>query len=77
MRGLNRRVIEIVEPNSELIERVIVILKPGAPAAAFREEENKLERCLAGVCCKRRPRLWLAVGAAAVAAAAALLLLLL
>ncbi len=29
MKGLNKRIIEIIEPENEMIDRVIVVLKPG------------------------------------------------
>ncbi len=75
MKGLNRKVIEIVETNSELIERVIVILKPGVPAARLRDEHAQIEQCISGISCKKRLRWgWITAGAAAVILLAVLLI---
>lgn len=62
MKGLNRKIIEIVEPNSELVERVIVILKPGVAHASLREEQEQLESYLSAVCCKKKARIWAWIG---------------
>ena len=78
VKGLNRKVIEIVEPNSEFVERVIVILKPGVAQARLREEQENLDNYVSAVCCKKKKisGWWIAAAAAAVLGAALLIALL-
>ena len=74
MQGVNKKIIEITEPESELIERVIVFLKPGYDVRLQRNQEQA-RAYVSGLCCKRRRSLkWLLIAGAIVIGAVFLLL---
>ena len=51
MKGLNKRIIEITDPDSEMIDRVIVVLKPGL-GKLTAEKRTAINAYVAGL----RPR---------------------
>ncbi len=67
MRGVNKKIIEITDPENEDIEKVIVFLKPGSKINVRREKETA-KSYVAGLCCEPRRRHW-SVRVAAIAAA--------
>ena len=79
MKGVNKRVVEIVEPQNEYIERVIVFLRQNNGDVKVAKSRSEAEKYVSGlVCWKRRVlpplRPWmkaaLAVGAGLLIAAA-------
>ena len=55
MRGINHRVVELHPENSEWIETVWVVLRPGAGQVHLAESRQEAERFVNGlVCWKRR-----------------------
>ena len=69
MQGINKKVIEITETESELIERVIVFLRPGCDVRLQRNQD-KARAYVSGLCCKRRKSIkWVVAAAACVTAA--------
>ncbi len=81
MKGVNKCVVEIVEPQDESIERVLVFLKPESEAVRLGRSRDAAEKYAAGLVSWRssllspRLRLCLLLTAAALAAGAAWLLL--
>lgn len=74
MKGVSRCVVEIVEPQDESIERVLIFLKPDSKAVRLGRGRDAAEKYAAGLISWRsslfsaRARAWL-IGAAAVLAA--------
>ncbi|MBP8855087.1 MAG: hypothetical protein KBG54_01120 [Oscillospiraceae bacterium] len=54
MKGINRRVIEIVDTENEAIERVLVFFKPGAANMKLSTQKAQAEKYVAGLVCWRR-----------------------
>ncbi|MEG2234499.1 MAG: hypothetical protein RRZ42_07680 [Oscillospiraceae bacterium] len=78
MKGLNRKVIEIVETNSDFIDRVIVILKPGVSGVGVRNNNEQIEGYLSNLICrKKHTAIYVAGGIAAALALLALILIVL
>lgn len=70
MKGLNKRIIEITDPESETIDRVIVVLKPGL-GRLTTEKRAEITAYVAGLRPRARGKktVLIAVGAAALLAA--------
>ena len=61
MKGVNRRVVEIAEPDSEYIERVLVFLRPQSGAVRVARQRAEAERYASGIVAWKRslaPRFW-------------------
>ena len=79
MKGVNKCVVEIVEPQDESIERVLVFFKPESRAVQLGCQQDAAEKYVSGLVSWRRSILPLGPGAraalwAAAATAAAVLL---
>ena len=83
MKGVNKQVIEINEPDSETIEKVLVILRQKDGHINVARARQEVERYVETLVCWRRlpplwhsRRLWAGLAAAALALAAGLFVLL-
>ncbi|MEA4912603.1 MAG: hypothetical protein VB092_08360 [Oscillospiraceae bacterium] len=75
MRGINKKIIEITDPEDQDIEKVIVFLKPGSSANAIRGKQSA-QSYVAGLCRVRRIRgMYLKIALSALLACAAIFLL--
>ncbi|MEG0305665.1 MAG: hypothetical protein RR576_08285 [Oscillospiraceae bacterium] len=54
MKGVNRKVIEIVDTENEAIERVLVFFKPGSENMKLSTQKNEAEKYVAGLVCWRK-----------------------
>lgn len=54
MRGVNHRVVELHPENSEWIEAVWVVLRPGADQVHLAESRQEAERFANGLICWKR-----------------------
>lgn len=74
MKGVRRDVVEIVDPKDENIEKVLVFLKPGCPAAGVKAQEEAARSYADKLVTWRRslPGAWAWWGAALAVAAAVL-----
>ncbi|MEG0769766.1 MAG: hypothetical protein RSG59_07550 [Ruthenibacterium sp.] len=84
LKGVSKRVIEIVEPQHAYIERVLVVLKADSPPVRVGTRRSEAEKYVASLVCWRRSawprgvRGWcVALGCAACLAGAAALIFLL
>ncbi|MEA5051382.1 MAG: hypothetical protein VB021_07925 [Oscillospiraceae bacterium] len=76
MRGVNKKIIEITDPEDQDIEKVIVFLRPGS-SASLKKSRETARSMVAGLCCaKRGAGRWLWAAAAALALCAGIFLLL-
>lgn len=73
MKGVNRRVVEIAEPDSEYIERVLVFLRPQSGAVRVARQRAEAERYASGLVAWKRALTPLSRTGALVLAGAALL----
>lgn len=53
MKGVAKNVVEIIEPKSEYIERVLVFLRPDAPKVHVGHEQEEAEKYVAGLVCTK------------------------
>ena len=54
MKGVNKCVIEILEPQDESIERVLVFFKPGSPAMQVGRQQEEAEKYVSSLVSWRR-----------------------
>lgn len=73
VKGVNRRVVEIAEPDSEYIERVLVFLRPQSGAVRVARQRAEAERYASGIVAWKRSLAPLSRGAVLVLAGAAVL----
>ena len=71
MKGVNKCVVEIVEPQDESIERVLVFFKPESRAVQLGCQQDAAEKYVSGLVSWRRSILPLGPGARAALWAAA------
>ncbi|MEG0911149.1 MAG: hypothetical protein RSB47_00155 [Ruthenibacterium sp.] len=57
MKGVTKRVIEIVEPQDACIERVLVFLRSDCASMRVGQKRAEAEKYVAGLVCYKR-RLW-------------------
>ncbi|MCI6639337.1 MAG: hypothetical protein MSH10_00860 [Pygmaiobacter massiliensis] len=82
MKGVNKRIIEIEEPENEYIEKVQVFLRQNGNIRLAKSKEEA-QRYASGITCWKRPAItpvqgrWLGLAAAAVAAVCIVLVVLL
>lgn len=75
MRGVNKKIIEITDPEDQDIEKVIVFLKPGSNANAIKNKQTA-QSYVAGLCCeKSKKALYLKIAMGALCLCAAIFLL--
>ena len=49
MKGVNKRVIEISQPDEELIEKILVFIKPGVGDVSIKAKRDCAESIVAGM----------------------------
>lgn len=49
MKGISKNVVEIVEPQDESIERVLVFFKPDSPAVRVGRQQDEAEKYVSGL----------------------------
>ena len=54
MKGVNKRVVEIAEPDSEYIERVLVFLRPQSGSVRVARQRAEAERYASGLVAWKR-----------------------
>ena len=57
MKGVAKRMVEIVEPQHEYIERVLVVLRSDCPQVRVATRKAEAEKYVAGLVCWKR-RFW-------------------
>ena len=79
MKGVNRKVIEINEPDNEYIERVLVFVKPGKEKVKVSTYKAEAESFVSRLVCEERKygAMWFVAGAVMLAAAVLLLIIIL
>lgn len=63
MKGIAKRVVEIVEPQHEYIERVLVVLRADCPEVRVEARKAQAEKYVSELVCWRQ-KLWPADGGA-------------
>lgn len=54
MRGINKRIIEITDTDNEAIEKILIVIKPGAKHVHLAQQKEQAEKYSASLVSYRR-----------------------